>query len=160
MSAERAYLIVSQTAHHGKRTRTRTRAAWSDRAAANRRPRTASHGPVRPRSGQPLSDPTGVEVAGFAAFVRRRGRPGRHRLGTPGLRPYRAGRRDVGALARPRARLRRPAHCARHAVPARRSFGLRDLPRGATLVVVLATLLISGWFAASGAAAFAQMVQP
>jgi hypothetical protein len=153
MPAERAYLIVSQSAPFGRRTRMRTRAAWSDRAVASRRPRAASHGPVRPRFGQPLPSRAELAAAGLAELVRRHRQPGRHRLGAPGLRHYR-----FGFPAHPLGP-GRPPHRARHAATPKRLVR-EALPRYAASVAVLATMVISGWFAASGAAAFAQMVQP
>ncbi|HWG98613.1 MAG TPA: hypothetical protein VNV66_04635 [Pilimelia sp.] len=87
---------------------------------------------------------------------------GRHRAGTPGLRPYRPGPiRRPGAAARPARAAgggpwgRRPRH-------ARRPGPLTGeaLSRYATLTVLIVTVLVSGWFAATGAAAFAQMGRP
>jgi hypothetical protein len=82
---------------------------------------------------------------------------GRHRLGTPGTapryrtRPPRQNRRRR-AWRRPRPRLR-PRH--RRTEP--RS---RFTARYASLLVLLGMIGISGWFAAAGAAAVAQMIQP
>jgi hypothetical protein len=72
---------------------------------------------------------------------------GRHRLGAPGTV-----RRDPDRRRRPfrpnRARHRRGERPTLLAA------------RYGTLVVLLGTVGISGWFAAAGAAAFAQMIQP
>jgi hypothetical protein len=157
MAAERAYLIVSHPAHLGKQARARARAAWSDRAAATRRPRPAPQGPVRPRCGHSLPPRTTAADGGIAALVRRTRRPGRHRLGTPGLRPYRPVRAGSGVLVR-RVNVRRAPgqHCARHAA----STGTRRAARFATLLVLFTTMVVSGWFAASGASTFAQILQP
>jgi hypothetical protein len=81
-------------------------------------------------------------------------RPGRHRLGAAGTAPHRPHRPDRptrrrgGGGGRPAARHRRGARPAVATV------------RYASLLVLVATLGISGWFTASGAAVFAQMIQP
>ena len=76
-----------------------------------------------------------------------RHRAGRHRLGVPGM-VRRHSARPRGPLRRSRGRHSRPAQPTRLAA------------RYGTLVVVLGTVTVSGWFAASGAAAFAQMITP
>lgn len=74
-------------------------------------------------------------------------RPGRHRMGAPG-----ATRRPTGGPHR------RPFRCrGRHRHVEKRSV---LAARYGTLVVMLGTVAVSGWFTATGAAAFAQMVQP
>jgi hypothetical protein len=72
---------------------------------------------------------------------------GRHRLGAPGTTPrYPAGRRRQSGRRK-----------VRHRRAERRSaFAVRY----ATLLVLLGMLGISGWFAATGATAVAQMIQP
>jgi hypothetical protein len=86
----------------------------------------------------------------------RRHRPGRHRTGALGGRQHRPAH-GRGVPARPRRdgdRIRPGRHAARRAPrPA-------DLARSASALVVLSTLLVSGWFAASGAAAFAGTFGP
>jgi hypothetical protein len=154
MAAERAYLIVSHPAHLGKRTR--RRAAWSDRTAATRRPRPAPQGPVRPRSGHPLAARTTVAAEGIAALVRRTRRPGRHRLGTPGLLPYRPVRGASGVLVRRVTVRPTPGrHSPRHAVPSNTGRAARC----ATLLALLTTMVVSGWFAAAGASTLAQVIR-
>lgn len=78
----------------------------------------------------------------------RAARRGRHRLGTPGRVP----RRPYGPT--------RPAARGRHRAtgPAPRPSTLAAAY--AVLVMVMGTLITSGWFAATGAAALAQMTQP
>jgi hypothetical protein len=77
----------------------------------------------------------------------RRHRVGRHRTVTPGRRRCGTARPVARTVARPPV----GRHAARRVpVPA----------RYAPLAVALSTLLVSGWFAASGAAAFAAMVHP
>lgn len=76
-----------------------------------------------------------------------RPRAGRHRLGAPGTAP----RYPAGPPARPRAQ--RARHRRTDAAPV-------SAVRYTTLVVLLGTLAVSGWFAASGASAVAQMIQP
>lgn len=94
-------------------------------------------------SGQPL--PGRRELRGAGRGHRA---AGRHRLGAPGRVP------------RYSYRSRRPAARGRHRVtgPALRPSTLAAA-YGA-LVMVLGTLIASGWFAATGAAALAQMAQP
>jgi hypothetical protein len=99
----------------------------------------------------------------------RRHRPGRHRASDT-ERQYRpGGHRLAGHRTRYRndvvARRRRAgvgsSRPGRHAVrPSGRPAGGTDAARYASLVITLSALLVSGWFAASGAAAFAQLVRP
>jgi hypothetical protein len=78
----------------------------------------------------------------------RRPGSGRHRLGTPGTVPrYPAG--PPHPSGRRRARHQRPS-----------APGPGPGVRYATLLVLLAAIGISGWFAATGASAVAQMIQP
>jgi hypothetical protein len=72
---------------------------------------------------------------------------GRHRLGTPGTAP----RHRTGPAGR------RALYRAGHRRTERRS---RFAARYASLLVLLGMIGISGWFAAAGAAAVAQMIQP
>lgn len=107
---------------------------------------------------------------------RRRLHRGRHRLGTPGTAPrYPSGPpRPPGAPGQsgppgppdqsgpPRPPVAAgqsgpPARRARHRRPAASSV---LAVRSAGLVVLLGTVAVSGWFAAAGATAFAQMIQP
>ncbi|HET6211332.1 MAG TPA: hypothetical protein VFE14_00525 [Micromonosporaceae bacterium] len=81
----------------------------------------------------------------------RRPRP-RHRLGSPGLRHS----RELCPTAE-RRRAVRAAVAPRHAAPA--PSRVRQI-RSAAVLVALGTLLISGWFVAAGASAFAQMIGP
>jgi hypothetical protein len=80
--------------------------------------------------------------------IRRTAR-GRHRVGGPGLRHVRA---FPNLSVRPRGR---PAHARRTATD--RQTAARRL---STVVAytAIAAVLVSGWFAASGATAIAQMV--
>jgi hypothetical protein len=80
--------------------------------------------------------------------ARRRAGSGRHRAGVPGT----VLRYPAGPL--------RPAnrHQARHHRPAPRPSGFAV--RYATLLVLLVAIGVSGWFAANGATAVAQMIQP
>jgi hypothetical protein len=83
---------------------------------------------------------------------------GRHRLGAPGTVRRDPQRFRSGSQASPECR-RRPFRPNR----ARHRRGERPTllaARYGTLVVLLGTVGISGWFAAAGAAAFAQMIQP
>jgi hypothetical protein len=75
----------------------------------------------------------------------RRHRAGRHRAGAQGQRRGRAARPVARPVARP------DRHAARRVPPS---------ARYAPLAVALTTLLVSGWFAAPGAAAFAAIVHP
>jgi hypothetical protein len=96
-----------------------------------------------------------------AVVLVRRHRPGRHRIGAPGLRHYRPARRQGEAVVRRRPVPPGAARTGRHA--AHRRAAAADgaaLARYASLAVVLSALLVSGWFAASGASAFAQMIHP
>lgn len=85
-----------------------------------------------------------------------RGPRGRHRLGAPGTAPrYPAGPPPRQPGSRPPGG-RRP-HRARHRrTPRPAVFAIRS----ASLVVLLGMVAVSGWFAAAGATAFAQMIQP
>jgi hypothetical protein len=89
-----------------------------------------------------------AHAPGAHARARRHAGHGRHRLGTPGtaLR-YPAGppRRPGRRRARHYRRVQRPSMFA---------------VRYATLLVLLAAIGVSGWFAATGASAVAQMIQP
>jgi hypothetical protein len=90
----------------------------------------------------------------------RRHRPGRHRIGTPGLRHWPA-RRRTGPAVRRRLVPVFVAHRARHAVAGPQAHGSGTAAvRYASLLLVISTVLVSGWFAATGASAFAQMVRP
>ena len=94
-----------------------------------------------------------VHVAGRNVAYRSAVRPGtgRHRLGTPGLR-YCGDLRGVPAgLAGHRGRGRRRAPTS----PARLSAGFAVMLLAA---VVVGTVLVSGWYAAAGAAVIAGMV--
>lgn len=73
---------------------------------------------------------------------------GRHRLGAPGRVP------------RHTCRSRRPATRGRHRATGPALRPSRLAAAYAALVMVLGTLITSGWFAATGAAALAQMTQP
>jgi hypothetical protein len=94
--------------------------------------------------------------------------PGRHRMGAPGTAPRYPAGPPRPAAARPHTA--RP-HTARPDAGRRRHRSGRPrhrrttppstfLVRYASLVVVLGAVAVSGWFAAAGATAFAQMVQP
>lgn len=74
-----------------------------------------------------------------------RSRSGRHRLGSP------------GRVQRHRGGPRRPLRRGRHRRPENPSV---LAARYGTLTVLLSMATVSGWFAVSGAAAFAQMIQP
>lgn len=102
-------------------------------------------------SGHPLPGRRELRRATRGRRVRQPHRArGRHRLGTP------------GRVRRYPSRPRRPYAGGRHRClasrPARRPSGLTA--RYGTLVVLLGTVGISGWFTASGAAALAQMALP
>ncbi|HZN74207.1 MAG TPA: hypothetical protein VFC00_21270 [Micromonosporaceae bacterium] len=71
---------------------------------------------------------------------------GRHRLGTPGLRPC----RELCQVAE------RPPWIGPRALVQ----GSIRSARLAAVVVVLGTLAVSSWFAAAGATAFADMIHP
>jgi hypothetical protein len=91
-----------------------------------------------------------VANAGASRYGTARRQPGsgRHRLGTPGtVRRYPDGPPNLSGRrwARHRRRTHRPS-----------GQGVRY----ATVLVLLATIGISGWFAATGASAVAQMIQP
>ncbi len=73
---------------------------------------------------------------------------GRHRLGAPGLK-YCRHHRPV------RARLVRQQVSRRRAVPASRILQVATL---LAVLMVTGTVLVSGWYAAAGAAAIASMV--
>lgn len=74
-----------------------------------------------------------------------RHRAGRHRTGSPGrVRPQPGG-------------TRRPYGRGRHRRPEKPSV---LAARYGTLTALLSMVTVSGWFAVSGAAAFAQMIQP
>jgi hypothetical protein len=90
----------------------------------------------------------------------RRHRPGRHRIhGGPGLRHWPAGRR--GPVVRRALVPVFVAHRARHAAaPVSPGPDGTVVIRYASLLLVASTVLVSGWFAANGASAFAQMIRP
>jgi hypothetical protein len=79
--------------------------------------------------------------------------PGRHRVGAPGTAPRYPAGPPRPAAGRRRHRSGRPRH-------RRTTRPSAFLVRYASLVVLLGTVAVSGWFAAAGATAFAQMVQP
>lgn len=72
---------------------------------------------------------------------------GRHRAGAPGT----TARYPAGPPRRPDGRRPRHLRASRRPISAVRSAGL---------VVLLGAAAVSSWFAAAGAAAFAQMTQP
>jgi len=149
MAPERAYLIVGRP----------------ERAATGRRPQPRPHpvagrtrpaltGPPRPRPSRGLPHRGGDDIP-----LVRRHRPGRHRVGTAGLRHWPARRRGYPAVRR-RLIPVFVVHRARHAAGPTPAVGGPVLVRSASLLLVASTVLVSGWFAVSGAAAFAQMVRP
>jgi hypothetical protein len=87
-------------------------------------------------------------------------RPG-HRAHPAAVRRRHSGRHRVLRSGQPQHRVRpgrsgRPGpQRARHRRPPARS---QTAARSASTLLLLATLLVSGWFAATGATAFAQMV--
>jgi len=75
---------------------------------------------------------------------------GRHRLGTPGLRHCRE-LRGVRVRLATRAR-------TRHAAPVSRARISADVTVLLLVAIVAGTVLVSGWYAAAGAAVIAGMV--
>lgn len=140
MASDRAYLILSQVAESGARPHRPARRPPTTTAARRR----STRGPLATRTTDNL------------IVLVRRHRPGRHRRGS-GPGHYRPARQEAGRLIR--RRLVRVPHRARHAAPPPPAVGAA-LTRYGTGMVVLATLMVSGWFAASGASAVAQMVRP
>lgn len=84
---------------------------------------------------------------GGAGAARRAASAGRHRAGVPGT----VLRYPAGAPRPACRRARRRRHGERPS-----TFAIRY----ATLLVLLAAVGVSGWFAATGASAVAQMIQP
>jgi hypothetical protein len=78
---------------------------------------------------------------------------GRHRLGAPGLKYCRHHRTVRARLVRREVTRRRAARVSRARLSARFAMLL-------TILVITGTVLVSGWYAAAGAAVIAQMVSP
>jgi hypothetical protein len=89
-------------------------------------------------------------MAAYRVHVLRLG-PGRHRLGTPGLRHC----RDLYGV---RHRLATRGGTRRHGAPVSRVRLGADAAMLLLAVVVTGTVLVSGWYAAAGAAVIAGMV--
>jgi hypothetical protein len=87
-----------------------------------------------------------------AAPASARTRPGRHRLGQPGLRHC----RDLRTV---RLRLT-TGRLTRHAAPVSPAQFSAQLVALILLVAVTGTVLVSGWYAAAGAAVIADIVAP
>jgi len=94
-----------------------------------------------------------IEVWGSAARPRR----GRHRLGSPGLRHCRHLRPVRARLLTRRVSRRSTNQITRHRAPG------SPVRISATLMVALmalSTVLVSGWYAAAGAAVIVDIVRP
>jgi hypothetical protein len=94
-----------------------------------------------------------IQVWGATARPRR----GRHRLGSPGLRHCRHMRPVRARLVSRRVSRRGTNRITRHRAPSSPAL------MSATLMValmVLSTVLVSGWYAAAGAAVIADIVRP
>jgi hypothetical protein len=106
--------------------------------------------PSRRPNGPPNGQPNGRPIA--AALAHTRARSGRHRLGHPGLHHCRDLRPVHLRLATGRLN--------RHAAPVSPAQFSAQLVALVLLAVIAGTVLVSGWYAAAGAAVIADIVAP